>query len=79
MDKIKFLIIILLGIFSVLYNFSQIGFPKFPDGVILVFLQGQIGSASEETLLGIIFDYLIKFAFNIDLNDIKTYFRIFGV
>ncbi|HHX81017.1 MAG TPA: hypothetical protein GX692_08140 [Acholeplasmataceae bacterium] len=62
-----------------LYNFSQIGFPKFPDGVILVFLQGQIGSASEETLLGIIFDYLIKFAFNIDLNDIKTYFRIFGV
>lgn len=79
MDKIKFLIIILLGIFSLFYNLYRNGLPEFPDAVILVFLQGQIGSTGDETLFGVLFDYVIKFAFNIDLNDIKTYFKIFGV
>lgn len=79
MDKIKFLIIILLGIFSLFYNLYRNGLPEFPDSVILVFLQGQIGSTGDETLFGVLFDYVIKFAFNIDLNDIKTYFKIFGV
>jgi hypothetical protein len=79
MDKIKFLIIVLLGVFSLIYNLLRAGISDFSDGTILVFLEGQIDSGSKESLVGVLFDYLIRFAFNVNLNDLKTFFKIFGV
>ncbi|MFY9422379.1 MAG: hypothetical protein WBK54_04455 [Bacilli bacterium] len=79
MDKVKFIFIFSLGLFCFIYNLVRFGLPSLPEDVLRVFLQGQLGGGADSSFIGTVFDCLLRFACNVDINDLKTYFKSFGV
>jgi len=79
MEKIKFLLLISLGLFCFSYNLLRFGIPSLSKEAVSVLLQGQLGTGGKDSLLGVVFDCLLRFGCNVDIKDLKTYFRMFGV
>lgn len=77
MEKVKFLILFLLGIFCLLYNILTKGFTLDSEEV-KVLLQGQIKTDAQDSIIGVVFDRIISFVFSLNLDNPKTYFRLFG-
>lgn len=79
MSRLKFLIIIILGIVSFVYNFKNGGLIDLHKQVDYYSLIGShIGIAGNDYYLGIIMDYLISILFNINIKDISSFFKMFG-
>lgn len=79
MKMVKVLFIVLLGLFVFGYNLLNnniLGFLYKTD--IIVLLQGQIMIEGHDSYIGIIFDFIISFLFNINVKDIFSLFRLFG-
>ncbi|MDD3999708.1 MAG: hypothetical protein PHX62_02280 [Bacilli bacterium] len=62
-----------------MYNLVQGSLTYFSSETVLVFLQGQINTSLDQSFIGEIFDNFITFVFNINLKDLNTYFKMFGV
>lgn len=79
MIKLKVSIIIVLAIIS--FGFVFIGgdiINLFKSTNFTSFIYSHIGYISEDNYIGIIFDYIISIAFNINIKDFSSYFKIFG-
>ena len=79
MSKLKFFIIILLGIISFSYNLINGDLINFHNQVDYnSLISGHIGIKGNDNYLGIIADYLISILFNINIKDISSFFKMFG-
>lgn len=77
--KIKFVLIITLGIVSFVYNFLNGDLIElFRQTDFSTLIQTHLGLKGQDNYIGILFDYLISILFNINLKDITSFFRIFG-
>ncbi|NLD26307.1 MAG: hypothetical protein GX661_02995 [Acholeplasmataceae bacterium] len=78
MEKVKFLLICILGLFCLIYNMGTRDY-GIDTEAIKVLLRGQIETGAQDSLIGVVFDRIIAFVFSLNLDDPRTYFRMFGV
>jgi len=79
MDKLKLLIILVIGSITLFYNLINSCFiDLFKQTEVAVLFQGQISSYTRDSYIGMLFDYLIGFLFNINIKDMESCMRIFG-
>lgn len=79
MIKLKLLIIILLALLSLIYNFiNGKMFNIINDLDLLSLVSNQVGINGSDSFIGILFDCLISFLFNFNISDFDSIFKIFG-
>lgn len=79
MEKLKIYIIFILCSLTLIYNLLTNCFVDLlNDMEVLIFLQGHIQTKNSDSIIGIIFDYVISILFNVNIKDLETYLRIFG-
>lgn len=79
MDKIKYAIIALLGVATLIYqSVNSNFFPLFRQMENAALLRGQLPIVTSDSYFGVWFDYLIAFLFNVNIKDAGTYFIMFG-
>lgn len=79
MIRVKFIIVITIGIISLLYNFINNELLLYLNNEsFLKLLSGQLAINTNDNILGIFFDLLLSFLFNINLKDITTFLKMFG-
>jgi len=76
--KLKLFIIISLGILSFLYNFKSGFYEFFHNSNYQLLMYSYLGVNCDDSYLGIIFDFLISFFFNINLKNVNSFFRFLG-